>query len=367
MWSNIVKQKDTTTPTAAPMAVKKAAAIAADPAAAPNMQPPAPVETRSFAFAASASKSWASVVHRDTSTPSSSSSFSKVQVSRAQDLKKIEFDLESSRAGLNLAFKNVVSTSSMNSAATPGPSSTLRTETPTTGRAAAKFAASSIANASKTSGDVVEKEVKPLTDAQVAKREKQISYGKNTVGYTNYINHVKKSERESGNERHPQTPKPNSQSIRSKRQFAGAVKMWKKALHMWDDAGSCNAAEMKATATAGDVDTTTETAAGAGAKKGNVFKRAMRTKSWADMADSDDSDSDDEEMADAKPPSPEFQGLRTKRKATEELLPARMEKKANTKETEDDEAQPTKKPMSRALQLAKERAAARKAAAATKQ
>ena len=100
-------------------------------------------------------------------------------------------------------------------------------------------------------------------------------------------------------------------------------------------------------------------------KKMNMFERPLRSKSWADMADSDDSDSEEDEDQTMKPPSPEFQGLRTKRKAREELLPARMEKKANTEggtvsTSNGSGSEKSKKPMSRALQLAKERAAARK-------
>ena len=189
------------------------------------------------------------------------------------------------------------------------------------------------------------------------------------VGYKNYCHHVPKESRDENNERHPFTPKARKSG--SKRAFAGTLKAWKKALHLWDEEGPFNnekvAAATAAAATA-TMTTTKENEAEGDAfaeKKMNMFERPLRSKSWADMADSDDSDSEEDEDQAMKPPSPEFQGLRTKRKAREELLPARMEKKANTEggtvsTSNGSGSEKSKKPMSRALQLAKERAAARK-------
>jgi hypothetical protein len=188
-------------------------------------------------------------------------------------------------------------------------------------------------------------------------------YGKNSVGYKNYLHHVPKEARISKNERHPTTPNGRKGS---KRAFAGTLNVWRKALHLWDGEGPFSEEDKQVdTATAATAANEAEGAAFA-EKKMNMFERPLRSKSWADMADSDDSDSDEDEDQLMKPPSPEFQGLRTKRKATEELMPSRMEKRANKTDVEVVEgvgnvvAAGGSKPMSRALQLAKERSAARK-------
>lgn len=62
-------------------------------------------------------------------------------------------------------------------------------------------------------------------------RLKQIGYGKNTVGYENYIRAVPKSKRQSYKE-HPRTPDPEEKQ--SKRNFEGKVKAWRRALHNFD-------------------------------------------------------------------------------------------------------------------------------------
>ena len=353
----------------------------------------AKVETpRSFAFASTgSSKSWASIAQTKGTSNSAASSPSELsfgnsrsQLSRAQDLKKIEFDLESSRAGLNLAFKTTVST-----AATPSSSlASSRADTPSTAQAD-KTTSSSSSSSSSSSLDFMTKDKQPsptaltaekeLTQKQLDQRNKQIQFGKNLVGYKNYCHHVPKESRDENNERHPFTPKARKSG--SKRAFAGTLKAWKKALHLWDEEGPFNnesaasgaapgaeKAVVVVAAAAAAMTTTKENEAEGDAfaeKKMNMFERPLRSKSWADMADSDDSDSEEDEDQTMKPPSPEFQGLRTKRKATEELLPARMEKKANTEggtmsTSNGSGSEKSKKPMSRALQLAKERAAARK-------
>ena len=303
-------------------------------------QKPTPVETgRAFAFASKAKAT--------SNSTSSSTSKSKVvnawATPRTQELKQMQSSgLTQDCAGLNLTF-----------GATPG--APTQNSTPSTGRATQKAAVSE---------PIVEKPKVELTKAQLAKRTKQITYGRNTAGYKNYLTHVPKDTRVSGNDKHPQTPKPNHHKLRSKRQFAGAVKGWKRALHAWDTKGPFTVEDMKAAAVAAAAAVTATATTAAVESETEAFseKRQMRTKSWADMADSDDSDSDeDTEMNEsnktdgAKPPSPEFTGLRTKRKARDELLPARMEKKANVQQTEESE-----KPMS-ALQKAKARIAARKA------
>eukprot|EP00301_Raphidiophrys_heterophryoidea_P017526 c27593_g1_i1.p1 GENE.c27593_g1_i1~~c27593_g1_i1.p1 ORF type:complete len:215 (+),score=67.60 c27593_g1_i1:73-645(+) len=78
------------------------------------------------------------------------------------------------------------------------------------------------------------------TDPQkIAQREKQISFGKNTIGYDNYTKTIPKNKRERGNPQHPTTPNPRRKC--SKRAFDGLVKAWRRALHKWDPANANSA------------------------------------------------------------------------------------------------------------------------------
>jgi len=65
--------------------------------------------------------------------------------------------------------------------------------------------------------------------SRLFQRQKQIDYGKNTVGYEKYIKIIPKSSRRLSD---PQTP--NIHSSTSKRAFDGAVKKWRRALHKYD-------------------------------------------------------------------------------------------------------------------------------------
>ena len=58
------------------------------------------------------------------------------------------------------------------------------------------------------------------------RREKQISYGKNTIAYDKYIRLVPKSERSN---RDPRTPQKYRRY--SRRQWEGIVKKWKQDIH----------------------------------------------------------------------------------------------------------------------------------------
>ncbi|CAL6305188.1 unnamed protein product [Bathycoccus prasinos] len=60
----------------------------------------------------------------------------------------------------------------------------------------------------------------------VLKRQQQIDYGKNTLGYAEYLKEVPKSRR---SRRHPKTPDISLKV--SKRAFNGIVKRWRQALH----------------------------------------------------------------------------------------------------------------------------------------
>lgn len=69
------------------------------------------------------------------------------------------------------------------------------------------------------------------TDPEVlSRRQKQIDFGKNTVGYDTYRKMVPKYKREPGN---PRTPPMNVKY--SRRAWDGLIKVWRRKLHDWDD------------------------------------------------------------------------------------------------------------------------------------
>ncbi|KAF9822664.1 hypothetical protein SFRURICE_012443 [Spodoptera frugiperda] len=72
----------------------------------------------------------------------------------------------------------------------------------------------------------LELETDPLV---LRRRQKQIDYGKNTVGYYNYTTHVKYEERTKD---HPKTPDKFAKY--SRRSWDTLIRLWRKKLHEYD-------------------------------------------------------------------------------------------------------------------------------------
>eukprot|EP01127_Copromyxa_protea_P009912 TRINITY_DN2375_c0_g3_i1.p1 TRINITY_DN2375_c0_g3~~TRINITY_DN2375_c0_g3_i1.p1 ORF type:complete len:339 (-),score=89.52 TRINITY_DN2375_c0_g3_i1:300-1316(-) len=73
---------------------------------------------------------------------------------------------------------------------------------------------------------------------RLEQRQKQIDYGKKTVGYERFTALVPKEKREPG---HPVTPRKNQKC--SKRSWDGQVRKWRRELHKWDPEDPAELAE----------------------------------------------------------------------------------------------------------------------------
>ena len=80
------------------------------------------------------------------------------------------------------------------------------------------------------SSDCGKRQVEYETDPKVlARRQKEIDYGKNTIGYDKYIQAVPKEKR---TKEHPKTPPKYIKY--SRRGWDGMMRLWRKQLHQWD-------------------------------------------------------------------------------------------------------------------------------------
>ncbi|ETW09858.1 hypothetical protein H310_00311, partial [Aphanomyces invadans] len=67
-------------------------------------------------------------------------------------------------------------------------------------------------------------------ERKLAQRQKQIDFGKNTIGYDRYLQSVPKTSRQFGV--HPSTP--DKYAVASKRAWDGRIQAWRRHLHLYD-------------------------------------------------------------------------------------------------------------------------------------
>ena len=82
---------------------------------------------------------------------------------------------------------------------------------------------------------------------RLQQRQKQIGFGKVTVGYRNYISGVAPEVREEGNSMHPRTPR--IEQVCSKRSWDAQIGQWRRTLHAWDTGVVDHSKVMQATST----------------------------------------------------------------------------------------------------------------------
>ncbi|KAK3759221.1 hypothetical protein RRG08_054941 [Elysia crispata] len=73
---------------------------------------------------------------------------------------------------------------------------------------------------------------------RMARREKDIAYGKNTDAYRMYIELIPRELRSQNGKKHPRTPKKDKEC--SRRSWDAQVKLWKRRLHAWANEEATN-------------------------------------------------------------------------------------------------------------------------------
>eukprot|EP01098_Paradermamoeba_levis_P012607 TRINITY_DN5547_c0_g1_i1.p1 TRINITY_DN5547_c0_g1~~TRINITY_DN5547_c0_g1_i1.p1 ORF type:complete len:189 (+),score=77.36 TRINITY_DN5547_c0_g1_i1:207-773(+) len=86
-----------------------------------------------------------------------------------------------------------------------------------------------ITKESEVTTDPRERLKKESDPKRLASRQKQIDFGKNTIGYDNYINSVSREKR---TKEHPSTP--DKYQVCSKRSWDGQIRKWRRQLHTFD-------------------------------------------------------------------------------------------------------------------------------------
>ncbi|GLI71725.1 hypothetical protein VaNZ11_017031 [Volvox africanus] len=84
------------------------------------------------------------------------------------------------------------------------------------------------------SGAPPKQPIASLDPHRLAQRQKQIDYGKNTIGYQRYLQQVPKDRRRRKGEQWLDPVTPDIHQNISKRCFDGQIKVWRRALHKYD-------------------------------------------------------------------------------------------------------------------------------------
>ncbi|XP_005089698.2 uncharacterized protein LOC101857844 isoform X2 [Aplysia californica] len=77
-------------------------------------------------------------------------------------------------------------------------------------------------------------DLSPIDEARLARKEKDVQYGKNTDAYKLYTEVVPKASRSRNKKYHPRTPEKRIKC--SRRSWDSQIKIWKRRLHTWAEA-----------------------------------------------------------------------------------------------------------------------------------
>ncbi|KAG4055104.1 hypothetical protein JG687_00008045 [Phytophthora cactorum] len=132
-----------------------------------------------------------------------------------------------------------------------------------------------VSGSSDTKGPVVKTlaDDKETDSHRLAQRQKQIDYGKNTIGYDRYCAQVPRHQRRPG--KHPMTPDKTMRI--GKKVFDGMVRRWRQALHKYDPPELAEAIATVKTETAGVLATSSTSATDAKIEGGSVATSSSAT------------------------------------------------------------------------------------------